>query len=256
MKKTNYTTDFYADYVDESSSSAIVIRDALLKYIPKPQSVIDVGCGIGTWLKAWQDIGSEIQGIDGSYVDHSQLLINPDYFKEMDLTQPIAIDRKYDLAETLEVAEHLPENKADDYVAFLCSLSSMILFGAAIPYQGGTDHINEQWPEYWAEKFEKNGFICVDVIRDEAWTNDKCAYYYAQNTFLYIKKDNLNKYPALKEISERTNIKKLGRVHPKKWHEKHERIEATRLEDLIKQIPGTISHTLGRVFRKIKNIII
>lgn len=254
MKDTNYTNDFYADYIDESSSSAIVIRDTVLKHIPKPGSVIDIGCGIGTWLKAWHDIGVEIQGVDGNYVDHTQLLIDPKYFREMDLALTDSIDKKYDLAESLEVAEHLPENRADNFVEFLCSLSSIVLFGASIPYQGGTDHINEQWPEYWAEKFKKNGYICLDIIRDAVWTNDKCAYYYAQNTFLYIKEDVLSNYPFLKEIAERTDITSLSRVHPKKWHEKHERIVVMRIEDILQKIPASLMDLLGRIYRKIKRI--
>lgn len=253
MKKTKYTTHFYNDYIDESSSSACIVRDTLLKHISKPNTVIDVGCGIGTWLKAWHEIGSTVQGVDGAYVKRAELLIDPANFMEMDLASPIPIDRKFDLAESLEVAEHLADNKADGFVEFLCSLSSMVLFGAAMPYQGGTHHINEQWPEYWAAKFHKLGYVCVDVIRDEVWTNDKCAYYYAQNTFLYVQKDLLNDYPHLKTIAEKTDITFLGRVHPKKWIEAHE--GTMKLEILLKRFPSSFFNFFDRAFNKIKQSI-
>ena len=253
MQKTKYTNDFYADYVDESSSSARVVRDALVKHIPKPKSVIDVGCGIGTWLKAWQEIGATVQGIDGSYVDRSKLLIDASNFLEMDLSSPVKLSIKFDLAESLEVAEHLPENKADAFVAFLCSLSSMVLFGAAMPYQGGTDHVNEQWPEYWAEKFFKNGYVCIDLIRDEVWPNNNCAYYYAQNTFLYVQQEKLVKYQSLQSAASKTNIKSLARVHPKKWLQAHEGV--MKLEDLLKKFPASFFNFFVRVFRKLKQLL-
>ena len=65
---------------------------------------------------------------------------------QRDLAQPLQIDRRFDLALSLEVAEHLPPECGSEFVQTLTDLSSVILFSAAIPFQGGTDHLNEQWP--------------------------------------------------------------------------------------------------------------
>jgi hypothetical protein len=61
----------------------------------------------------------------------------------------------------MEVAEHLPARTADRYVKLLSSLSSILVFTAAPPGQGGrtaTDHINEQPPWYWMTKYKQLGF--------------------------------------------------------------------------------------------------
>jgi ubiquinone/menaquinone biosynthesis C-methylase UbiE len=51
-----------------------------------PKSIVDVGCGIGTWLKVFEDIGvGTILGIDGSYVDKKLLKIGVDKFVDFDL---------------------------------------------------------------------------------------------------------------------------------------------------------------------------
>ena len=43
-------------------------------------------------------------------------------------------------------------------VATITKHGDAVLFSAAIPGQGGQDHLNEQWPEYWQKKFEVNGY--------------------------------------------------------------------------------------------------
>jgi SAM-dependent methyltransferase len=254
MKKTHYVEQFYSEYADESMSSANAVTDVLLKYIPMPLTVIDVGCGIGTWLKVWQDKGVDVFGVDGNYVNRSQLLIDLKKFTPMDLKSPVPVGQTFELAESLEVAEHLPEVRADSFVEYLCSLSSLILFGAAIPYQGGTCHINEQWPEYWAEKFKKRGYICVDIVRNEVWKDKRCAYYYAQNTFLYVKQSELGRYPALKDAASGTDISRLGRVHPQKWIEANESV--LPLGVLVQKFPISLCDFVVRVCRKIKRIVV
>jgi len=209
-----YHEAFYSCYQDASVSSARVIIEELLKHIDRPHSVVDVGCGIGTWLKVWQEKGVVVQGVDGDYVSRLQLLIGAENFMPMDLSAPVPLGRQFDLAESLEVAEHLHETCANAFVAFLCSLSPLVLFGAAIPYQGGDHHVNEQWPEYWAKKFSENGYACADIIRDAVWNKPGAAYYYAQNTFLYVRRDQLEKFPQLTESIGRTDIESLARVHP------------------------------------------
>lgn len=67
-----------------------------------------------------------------------------------DLTQPLSLGRKFDLCVSMEVAEHLPPSRADSFVADLVGLAPVVLFSAAVPEQGGTNHLNEQWPDYGA----------------------------------------------------------------------------------------------------------
>lgn len=152
-----------------------------------PTSVVDVGCGTGTFLRCFKDIGVEdVFGVDGSWFDPSKLWANieQDEFLEADLSAPLELGRRFDLAISLEVAEHLPPEAADTFVESLCGLSSVIVFSAAMPMQGGQHHLNEQWPEYWIEKFEARGYKAHDVLRPALWDNDKVFWWYRQNAML------------------------------------------------------------------------
>ncbi len=151
----------------------------------RPASVIDIGCGLGTWLSVCQDLGvDDILGVDGDYVDQSKLAIPETKFVTKDLRQAFEFDRKFDLVICLEVAEHLPEPSADKFVSSLATLGDQILFSAAIPGQSGQNHLNEQWPDYWEKKFNSLGFYFHDIIRPEFWNNAELEVWYRQNIFL------------------------------------------------------------------------
>lgn len=153
-----------------------------------PKSVLDVGCGLGTWLRIFNDLGVlDFMGVDGDYVNRDLLKINTDHFKSLDLTKSWSLYRKFDLVISLEVAEHLPESSADQFVKSLIEHGDVILFSAAIPGQQGQNHINEQWPAYWESKFNTNGYYFHDVIRPLVWMNDKVDWWYKQNIFLLKK---------------------------------------------------------------------
>ena len=138
----------------------------LVRDLVPARTVVDVGCGRGAWLRTFKAHGAEtISGYDGAYVDPAKLLIPRDAFTAIDLSAPLAIIGRYDLAVCLEVGEHLPQRSARPLIQTLCQLAPAILFSAAVPGQGGTHHINEQWPHYWAHLFEERGFVRLDPIR-------------------------------------------------------------------------------------------
>ena len=252
-RKFKYSSTFYSTYADDSALSARHILP-IVKDLVDPRSVVDVGCGVGTWLKAWLELGvSEITGIDGGYVSRSELLIPEDRFTAMDLSAPTRLETQFDLVESLEVAEHLPESAAESFTAFLCSLGPVVLFSAAIPYQHGTNHINEQWPDYWAKLFIKQGYLTFDVIRDRVWDNPNIAYYYAQNAILFVKAEHLKNIPKLSESRISPAPATLPRVHPRKWQEKNER--ALPLEQLIKMFPKSTLEFGERAVRRIRRVL-
>ncbi|MBO0731607.1 MAG: class I SAM-dependent methyltransferase [Acidimicrobiaceae bacterium] len=148
----------------------------------KPRSVVDVGCGLGGWLAAFGRYGVEdLMGIDGKYMRDRRLKIPAHQFEALDLSQPFHLTRTFDLALCSEVAEHLPPERAEDLVAELCRLAPVCCFSAAIPGQGGTHHINEQWQDYWAKLFAKQGRCTLDLIRAKVWQDPGVEPYYAQN---------------------------------------------------------------------------
>jgi SAM-dependent methyltransferase len=153
-----------------------------------PSSVVDVGCGIGTFLAAFKDAGvNDLLGLDGNWVNKSQLCIDEKYFTEIDLESPIDLERRFDIAVCLEVAEHLSPGSADKLVQTLCSASDLIIFSAALPGQGGENHLNEQLAEYWQEKFLCHDFYFFDIFRERYWHNSDIDWWYKQNMFLVAR---------------------------------------------------------------------
>lgn len=194
--------------------SAMEILPFVFKIV-KPKSVLDIGCGNGSWLRACKDLGiNEIFGVDGIFVGKEELLIAQNEFLRHDLTQKLNLERSFDMTISMEVAEHLPEHAADTFVDTLTNHANIILFSAAIPNQGGQYHINEQWPNYWNEKFKRKGFQAFDILRSEFWENEKVSWWYRQNMILYVKKGE----ETFKEFTPSTTI--LPYVHPGLYQKK------------------------------------
>jgi SAM-dependent methyltransferase len=182
----NYDQQFFAGIDAGARSSAAVIVPMLVEAVA-PSSVVDVGCGTGTWLAAFRAIGvRDVFGVDGDYVARSSLSIPVENFQAADLNRPLRIGRSFDLALSLEVAEHLVPARADGFVADLVRLAPVVCFSAAIPLQGGVDHVNERWQDEWAAIFASHDYRPVDFIRAKVWDNPHVRPWYAQNTFLYV----------------------------------------------------------------------
>lgn len=205
-----YGSDYFELIERQSEQSARAVVP-LLQELLAPASVIDVGCGTGTWLEQFQANGAEdVLGIDGEWVDHSALRIPPERFQITDLANPPRMERRFDLVVSLEVAEHLPPSSAERFVEFLTGLGPVIAFSAAIPGQGGTGHVNEQWPRYWAERFAAHGYVPCDVVRPRIWNDERISWWFRQNLVLYVDGERLGEYPALAGSADEV----LPLVHP------------------------------------------
>lgn len=187
MAKRLYGKTYHADRNARTRYAA----DTVLKHVfswHDIESVCDVGCGVGTWLAASKALGARrIKGFDGPWVDKDAITIDKNEFQEFDLAKPLPRDEKFDLAMSLEVAEHLDPARAESLVADLCHLSDLVLFSAAIPGQGGTGHKNEQWQSFWAGLFAQHEFSLVDAVRPLIWEDEGIAWWYRQNMLLYVK---------------------------------------------------------------------
>jgi len=151
----------------------------------KPNSLLDVGCGLGTWLKAAVEFGiPDIFGIDGVDIPKDKLLISSDLFQQHNLTLPIDLGRRFDVALCLEVAEHLDEIFAKNIVKILTSHTDVVIFSAAPPWQTGQHHVNCQHPAYWQSLFNEAGFTCFDEVRWRIWNHSEIEPWYRQNIFI------------------------------------------------------------------------
>jgi len=182
-----YDRDFQHGIEEPSVRSARRVWPALLSAIAAPASVADFGCGAGYWLAALREIlpPCDILGVDHPSVPDYGLRIAADRFVGADLTQPVDLGRRFDLCLSVEVAEHLPAQHAPGFVATLVRHADLIAFSAAIPGQGGTSHLNEQWPAYWIALFAAHGYRCHDVIRPRIWNDALIECSYRQNLLLF-----------------------------------------------------------------------
>jgi SAM-dependent methyltransferase len=237
-----YDTKFFQDQSRGSYNSAKLILPIIFDLV-SPKSIVDVGCGVGTWLAACRELGvMDIAGIDGEYVDRRRLRVPLEYFTPADLTRKIELPRKFDLAICLEVAEHLPISSAHTLVSSLASFSSSVLFSAAIPGQRGVNHINEQWPPYWEKLFADHGYQLVDCIRWRVWDQKEVEFWYAQNCFLFVQRDLLSASPRL--LAEQARAKEMPRsiVHP--GFLGRFGAESLTPRQLLRLFPGSFKHAV------------
>ena len=222
-----YSESFFSGQASGSRRSAEVVVPLILELVDA-RSVVDVGCGVGTWLSVFEGQGvGDALGIDGDYVPRDRLEIPAEHFRPADLTRPLQADRRFDLAVSLEVAEHLPPATSEQFVASLTSLADLVLFSAAIPRQHGSGHVNERWQSWWAERFAEHGFLAVDCVRRRIWSDPRVEWWYAQNVILYASREALARNQRLQAEHELMGTGQLSLVHPAryvKWHERLRRV--------------------------------
>lgn len=234
-----YTQKFFRKNIGGSSSSAEQIVSFITRLV-QPKSVVDVGCGLGAWCAQFAKIGiADVIGLDGAYVDTSQLKIPRALFKDMDLELPIRLERSFDLAVSLEVAEHLSARRARSFVADLTRLAPIVLFSAAIPGQGGDQHINEQWQSYWQRLFADQGFRAIDCVRPSFWNNEQVEYWYRQNTLLYVRGEIADRFRIFGEPSQ------IDIVHPE--YLRGMLLWKPFLGDVLRCFPGAFVKTMRRI---------
>jgi hypothetical protein len=183
---------------------------------------------------------------DGPWGKKEDILIPAERFTVLDLeTFQAPESERYDLAISLEVAEHLHEKAADNFFRQLTRLSDRILFSAAIPGQGGLHHLNERSPGYWAEKFRDCGFTQLDILRPRFWDDDRIAWWYRQNFFLY---ENRIRKASDEEISLEHSFDAAHLVHPNAFRQKAEEMDLdnTSARNLAKAIARRISRRFSK----------
>ncbi|MDE2516995.1 MAG: class I SAM-dependent methyltransferase, partial [Rhodospirillales bacterium] len=195
-----------------SRYTAVVVGNILSGWV-RFESVLDLGCGNGAWLRGLADGGRRsVLGIEPEAQDPADLQIDAEHILQADLSRPLDLHRRFDLVLCLEVAEHIDASAADTVVETCVRHGDLVLFSAAIPGQGGVHHVNEQPPEYWAEKFAAHGYAVRDLIRPLIWNDQQIPVWYRQNLLLFLRQDA----PHLAGLAARNAAAEtpLARVHP------------------------------------------
>lgn len=171
--------------------SAAAVADVMLALFPI-RSMVEVGCGTGNLPAAFRSRGvADVLGLDGPNVPRDLLRLDPAQVVPWDVDQLAPLPRSFDLACTLEVGEHVPAGRAAAFVGMLTAAAPVVLFGAAIPGQGGPGHVNEQRQSWWAALFAQQGYVAVDCVRPAIWRVEGLEWYYAQNILVYCRPDRV-----------------------------------------------------------------
>jgi SAM-dependent methyltransferase len=248
-----YSAEFYAEFNERSYRAARVLLEEVYALHPYG-SMVDFGCGSGTWLRAAAEIvrargrAPDVLGVDGAHVaeisDHSS---GARYLLQ-DLENRVRLERRFELAISVEVAEHLSPQRGPSFVEDLCAASDVVLFGASIPGQGGLEggvhHVNEQWQDYWAQLFAAQGYACLDLLRDKYWNDARfasCSYYVA-NALVYVR----DGHALLARCASRvvTEGWRLRVVHPRVYESSH--AESAGFLPTLRSMPRKLVRALRR----------
>jgi len=206
-----YDAGFFEALAEGTKRSAGIVTPMLIELF-QPGSVVDVGCGTGLWLAAFRQRGvADVCGVDGPWVPRAELQIPAALFHQHDLSRSLELGRRFDLALCLEVAEHLPPEAAEPLVESLTRLAPIVVFSAAIPFQQGDGHINEQWPSFWSSLFAARGYDCLPELRHRVWSNPSVEVWYRQNLLCFVAAGSRRRFPW---AEERGSGAPIDAVHP------------------------------------------
>lgn len=188
----HYNSSYFAKQIFDCDY--LSIAEAIVQQY-NPESVIEFGCGNGNISRALASIGVTVFALDG-YAD-------PDFHEFSNITfvkadfndtealgkQLKSMNKKFDVAVSLEVAEHLDPSVSDAFIDCITSVSDVVIFSAAVLEQGGDGHINCRPREYWHDQFTLKDFIVVDTIREQLKGKENVAIWYRLNTIDYVRKN-------------------------------------------------------------------
>jgi hypothetical protein len=251
MAEHVYSGAFY-DYIDAgSTASARIVARKLLGEM-RIDSLLDVGAGHGAWAAAWLAAGvRDVVAIDGDYVARDRLAIPPERFIPHDLSKAFALGRRFDLVQSLEVAEHLPEHLAGRFVDDLVAHGDIVLFSAAVPHQGGEHHVNEQPPEYWRRRFAVHGYDAYDWLRPQLRYERRVKRWYRFNTVIYANAAGASRLsPAIRaaRVGDGRPLRDMGNLA---WYARRSlvRLLPSRLVEPVAMANAWIENRLRRMAR-------
>jgi hypothetical protein len=241
--KSVYDKRFFAYSSRLSPSSAEAVVPVLRELLPDVKSVVDVGCARGVWLNEWKVNGvDDLQGVDGEYVDKDALVIPRVAFHAQDLNESIDLGRSFDLACSLEVAEHLQPKNSERFVESLARHAKVILFSAAPPGQGGESHINEQSLEFWRDLFSRQGYAAYDCVRNRIAHMDHVLYWYRYNIILYVHCDVESELPTAIRENRIMDDRRISDISPLLFKLR---------KFIIRNLPSRLQNALARAKAKI-----
>ena len=149
-----YTKDYFGSRMSFKEKVYPEIAKVLQDVLEPTNCVIDLGCGNGVLGKGFT---CDYIGIEGSEEGYKACKERGFMCNKEDIrTMKVGTRRYCDLVVSIEVAEHLEEEYADQFVDTLCQLSDTVVLTAS--NDEGFSHFNCQPQKYWIEKFVSRGY--------------------------------------------------------------------------------------------------
>ena len=193
---TLYNDEFFLWHLTYAREYSIKTMDWYIDAF-KPSSVVDFGCGIGSYLESCYNKNiPNYKGYDigGEYAKKYTPSFLHNHIEYVDCTKPIQTPQRYDCVITFETIEHIEPSGTDTFIRNLVSATEInqgkILFTGATPDQDGCGHINSREKEEWIKEFEKHNF-CVNTYETELvkenWNklNVGCPNYILNNLLIF-----------------------------------------------------------------------
>lgn len=184
-----YKNEFYCDGGFSKTEETARTMTSYLYDQFRPTSVLDLGCGMGNYLKYFAERGCRAVGVEGSSAGVSRVPESVIAFQH-DLRKPLGTNQKFDLVMSVEVAEHIPKKYSRNLVSSVCRHArDVIVFTAAPPGTPGQDHINCQDQSFWDDLFANNGFFFdrerTKALRQHA-IETSAAQWFQEWAFVYV----------------------------------------------------------------------
>jgi len=191
QKKPNYDNKYYKKkYIKYRSWEKDIGRNIVSMFQPK--SILDLGCGIGSYLEGALEGGcKDLYGIELNY-DKAKKYITKNisfYIKSGDITKELNLKKKFDCVLSIEVAEHVEMSQVSFFINNIIRYAEKyILFTAAPPGQPGRGHINLKKKNFWIKYIEDKGVTYKDEIVQQcvkAWSDFNTPLYILQNLMVF-----------------------------------------------------------------------
>jgi SAM-dependent methyltransferase len=137
-------------------SDAAIVSEAIIDQFD-PESVFDVGCGIGLHLKPFCDAGITANGIDEAKAAHENAVIPTRHIDIMDMTEPYTPNRQYDVVLCLDMLEYASRSQEDVFIATVAGVGDIGIVSVPLPRYSTIRYSREEPKEYWVQQFDEYG---------------------------------------------------------------------------------------------------
>lgn len=156
--KEEHDVDMFSD-VDRDrdfQDDADLLSGAVMEQF-SPDSVIQIGCGIGMHLKPFLDEGIDAVGVDENRVAHENAVVPTEHIKIQNLKSVYRPDEAYDVVLCVDMLEYTSRNHEDAIIKTVAAAGKTAVVSVPLPRYSSLSYDREEPKTYWVQKFEDNG---------------------------------------------------------------------------------------------------